>query len=62
MALSDVTAQGVERAMVEFDRLGRKVFLARFGFGQARGYFLIRGERRYDSKPTFPISTLQGLP
>ena len=50
MALSDVTARGVERAMVEFDRLGREAFLARFGFGQARGYFLIRGGRRYDSK------------
>ena len=50
MALSDVTAKGVERAMVEFDRLGREAFLDRFGFGQARGYFLIRGGRRYDSK------------
>ena len=50
MALSDVTAEGVERAMAEFDRLGRASFLARYGFGQARGYFLIRGGRHYDSK------------
>ena len=50
MALSDVTAEGVERAMVEFDRLGRDSFLARYGFGQARGYYLIRGGRSYDSK------------
>ena len=50
MALSDVTAEGVERAMAEFDRLGREAFLAENGFRKARGYFLIRGERRYDSK------------
>ena len=45
-----MTADGVERALAEFDRLGRKTFLARFGFGQAHGYFLIRNGRRYDSK------------
>ena len=28
MALDDVTAEGVERAMVEFDRLGREAFLS----------------------------------
>ena len=50
MALSDVTASGVERAIVDFDRLGRDSFLARYGFGKARGYFLIRSGRRYDSK------------
>ena len=50
MALGDVTAEGVERALVEFDRLGREDFLAQFGFGQTRGYFLIRDGRRYDSK------------
>ena len=50
MALSDVTAPGVERAMVEFVRLGREAFLARYGFGQARGYFVVREGRRYDSK------------
>ena len=50
MTLRDVTTEGVERAMVEFDRLGREAFLSRFGFGQARGYFLVRDGRRYDSK------------
>ena len=50
MALGDVTAEGVERAMVEFDRLGRTAFLAQFGFGKARGYFLVHGGGRYDSK------------
>ena len=50
MALNDVTAQGVERAMVEFDRLGRATFLDQSGLGPAGSYFLIRDERRYDSK------------
>ncbi len=56
MALSDVTAEGVERAIVEFDRLGREAFLARFGFRKARGYFLVRGERRYDSKAVLGVA------
>ena len=51
MALADVPPEGAERAMVESDRLGREAFLARFGFGKPRGQFLIRGGRRYDSKP-----------
>ena len=50
MALSDVTAEGVEHAIMEFDRLGREVFLAQFGFGQSRIYFLSHSGRRYDSK------------
>ena len=50
MALNDVTAQGVERAMVEFDRLGRATSLDQSGLGPAGSYFLIRDERRYDSK------------
>lgn len=50
MALSDVTADGVVSALAEFDRLSRDAFLAKHGFGKARSYFLIRGNRRYDSK------------
>ena len=50
MALSDVTTEGVERAIAEFDRLDRDAFLDKHGFGKSRGYVLIRGERRYDSK------------
>ena len=56
MALSDVTAEGVERAIAEFDRLGRDSFLAEYGFGKAHGYFLIRGERRYDSKAVVGVA------
>ncbi len=50
MALSDVTAEGVERAIAEFDRLGREAFLSKYRFRQAREYVLIRRGRSYDSK------------
>ena len=50
MAIGDVTTEGVERAIAEFDQLGRETFLDRYGFGKARGYFLVRGGRKYDSK------------
>ena len=50
MAVRDVTREGVERAMTEFDRVGRDAFLADHGFRKARGYFLVRGRDRYDSK------------
>lgn len=53
MPLTDVTAEGVNRAMDEFDQLGGKDFLEKYkkyGFGPAIGYFVIRGESRYDSK------------
>jgi len=36
--------------VAEYDRLGREQFLAKYGFGAARSYFLIVGRRRYDSK------------
>ena len=51
MALSDVTAESVERAIDEYDLLGRTDFLTRFGFGeQHHRYFLIRKGRRYEVK------------
>lgn len=50
MALSDLTSDAVNAALDEFDSLGREAFLERYGFGPARGYFLVRDGRRYDSK------------
>src|SRR5262245_47888452 len=41
MALSDLTQDSVLQALAEFDRLGRDVFLNRYEFGKARGYFLL---------------------
>ena len=56
MALTDVTAECVERAIDEFDRMGKEAFLARFGYGEARGYFLIRGGRRYDTNAIIGVA------
>ena len=56
VALTDVTAEGVERALDEFDRIGKEAFLAQFGFGEERGYFLIRGGRRYDTKAVVGVA------
>ena len=56
MALGDVTAEGVERAAAEFDRLRKEAFLDRYGFGRARTYFLVHGGRRYDSKAVVGVA------
>src|SRR5689334_15140107 len=50
MTLSEITASSVEAALDEFDRAGRDSFLRAAGFGRARTYFVVRGDRRYDSK------------
>ena len=46
--LTDPTA--VNRAMDEFDRLGRDAFLRKYGFGRSRNYFVERNGNLYDSK------------
>ncbi|GJH11730.1 hypothetical protein CBA19CS11_22850 [Caballeronia novacaledonica] len=46
--LSDPFA--VRAALDEFDRIGRSAFLDKYGFKEARDYFVVVGERRYDSK------------
>src|SRR5262249_55630510 len=51
MPLSDLTsAAAVNEALDEFDQLGREAFLARYGFGKARRYFVRRDGKYYDSK------------
>lgn len=40
----------MRQAIAEFDRLGRDIFLSTYGFGQARGYFLVHNGQLYDSK------------
>jgi len=51
MSLNDLTSvQAVGAALDEFDAIGREAFLRRYGFGQAREYFVLRGNRLYDSK------------
>jgi 5-methylcytosine-specific restriction protein A len=50
MALTDITRDAVLQAIGEFERLGREAFLAEYGFGPARSYFLRHEGRSYDSK------------
>ncbi len=50
MALSDLTADAVLKALNEFDQLGREQFLNKYGFAPARSYFVQFEERQYDSK------------
>lgn len=50
MAIADITAAEVRRAMAEYDDLGQDSFLAKYGFGRARTYVLQHDGRDYDSK------------
>lgn len=51
MSLRDLTDPGaVTLALDEFDQLGREAFLDKYGFGKAKGYFLVRDGIEYDSK------------
>lgn len=59
---SDVTAMGVRRALAEFDALGRRAFLAKYGFGKARVYFLVRDGVSYDSKAIVGVAHGYDLP
>ncbi|MCW4386331.1 hypothetical protein OH146_11160 [Salinibacterium sp. SYSU T00001] len=43
----------VDDAIAEFDRLGRDAFLEKYGFGEAKEYFLVTERGRYDSKAIF---------
>lgn len=50
MTLIDLTAAAVESALEEFDQIGREAFLAKYGFGPSRTYFLDHNGKQYDSK------------
>src|SRR5215210_8029197 len=51
MALAELTSStAVERALDEFDLMGREAFLTNYGFGRARRYFVRRDGKYYDSK------------
>jgi hypothetical protein len=50
MSLTDLTPEAVRQAIAEFDSLGRDSFLNTYGFGKARGYFLVHNGQAYDSK------------
>src|SRR5206468_1680812 len=51
MSYQDLTSRdAVLSAIREFDELGREEFLAKYGFGEARQYFLFHKGQQYDSK------------
>ncbi len=57
MSLGDITSRAaVLEAIAEFDRLGREAFLFKYGFGQARQYYLDYNDRRYDSKAILGVA------
>lgn len=45
--------RAVEEALEEFDRIGRFSFLEKYGFGEAKEYFLVTDTGSYDSKAIF---------
>lgn len=54
VSYADLTdPRAVEAALEEFDQLGRGTFLEKYGFGEARDYFLVTDTGRYDSKAIF---------
>lgn len=50
MGLADLTAEAVNAAIDEYDRLGGEAFLAKYGFGPAKDYFVVHDGKLYDSK------------
>jgi hypothetical protein len=48
MGLAEITSEGVEKAIAEFDELGRDEFLQKHGFGKDKDRFLVRNGKRYD--------------
>ncbi|MCZ4536506.1 DUF3578 domain-containing protein [Gordonia terrae] len=50
MALGVLSKEAIERAIGEFDELGRDAFLNKYGFGRATHYALVVDGREYDPK------------
>lgn len=50
MALKDVTHAAVLKAMAEYDTLGKVAFLEKYGFSDAKLYYIEHNGRTYESK------------
>ncbi|MFE0748029.1 McrB family protein [Gordonia sp. NPDC058843] len=50
MALGVLSKEAIDRAIGEFDELGRDAFLSKYGFGRATHYALVVDGREYDPK------------
>lgn len=52
----DVTRDDVIAAIDECDRLGRRAFLGKYGFGPARRYYIVYNGSYYDSKAIWAVA------
>src|SRR3954454_19192798 len=59
-ALSDRSA--VLSAIAEYDELGRESFLARYGYGPSRSYYLEHDGKEYDSKAIAGVAVGKQFP
>ena len=50
MGLGVLSREAIERAIAEYDELGRDAFLSKHGFGRATTYALVVDGREYDPK------------
>lgn len=58
--LRDLTDRSaVDESIAEFDQIGRDAFLEKYGFGEAREYFVVTDSGRYDSKAIFAAAWLR---
>ncbi len=61
--LSDLSEKSaVLQAMAEYDQLGRDAFLARYGYGPARSFFVVHDGKRYDSKALAGVAVGKQFP
>jgi predicted restriction endonuclease len=56
MGLGDIDRKHVEAAIEEYDRLGQRQFLAKYGFKSSRRYVLVHNLRTYDSKAVVGVA------
>jgi hypothetical protein len=49
-SLQGLSTEAVDATLAEFDSVGPDAFLAKYGFGEAKGLYLVRDGKRYDSK------------
>lgn len=56
MPTSALTVDAVKQAVAEFDQLGRAAFLAKYGFKEARSYYLVEDGVSYDSKAIVAVA------
>ena len=54
--LKSITRDSVLKTIQEFDRIGRKKFLEKYGYGSAKAYWLVYEYRNYDSKAIIGVA------